>query len=92
MMIVPRADTVVLSVVVAAALSGRIRMVSPIARVSCWLTKRAATPSDPPGLVVDERVANVSVPVLMSGFDQQPAIVGRCPARRRWLQRAGQRD
>ena len=66
MTIVPREDTVVLSVVVAAALSGRIRMVSPIARVSCWLTKRAETPSDPPGLVVDERVAKVSVPVLMS--------------------------
>ncbi|HEX7425664.1 MAG TPA: transposase [Mycobacterium sp.] len=48
-------DTVVLSVVVAAALSGRIRMVSPMARVSCWLTNRAETPSDPPGLVVDER-------------------------------------
>ena len=41
-------------------------MVSPMARVSCWLTKRAETPSDPPGLVVDERVAKVSVPVLMS--------------------------
>jgi len=40
-------DTVVLSVVVAAALSGRIRMVSLIARVSCWLTKRAETLSDP---------------------------------------------
>ena len=36
-----------LSVVVAAALSGRIRMVSLIARVSCWLTKRAETLSDP---------------------------------------------
>ena len=47
MTIVPRADTVVLSVVVAAALSGRIRMVSLIARVSCWLTKRAETLSDP---------------------------------------------
>jgi hypothetical protein len=63
---VPMEDTVVLSVVVAAALSGRIRMVSPIARVSSWLTKRAETPSDPPGLVVDERVAKVSLPVLMS--------------------------
>ena len=66
MTIVPREDTVVLSVVVAAALSGRIRMMSLIARVSCSLTKSAETPSDPPGLVVDERVAKVSVPVLMS--------------------------
>ena len=55
-----------LSVVVAAALSGRIRMVSPIARVSRRLTKRAETPSAPPGLVADERVAKASVPVLMA--------------------------
>ena len=66
MTVVPMADTVEFSVVVAAARSGRTTMVSPMARVSCWLTKRAETPSDPPGLVVDERVAKVSVPVLMS--------------------------
>ena len=35
-MIVPMADTVELNVVVAAARSGRITMVSPMARVSCW--------------------------------------------------------
>ena len=48
------------------AVGQEIRMVSSIARVSCSLTKRAETPSDPPGFVVDERIAKVSVPVLMS--------------------------
>ena len=37
-----------------------------IARVSYWLTKRAETPCIPSGLVVDERVANLSTAVLMS--------------------------
>jgi hypothetical protein len=54
------------SVAVAAAASGQTRMVPAIARVSSWLTKRTATPSIPPGLVVDDRVTNLSPGALMS--------------------------
>ena len=84
MTIVAREDTVVLSVVVAAALSGRIRMMSPIARVSCSLTKSADTPSDPPGLLVDERVAKgVCAGVDVAGLDGS-GHSRRYRVRRRW--------